>query len=62
MPDALQADSPPLSPDEMEDINDFYDDPGVTKLASLRNCLRNCMMPDAEIKVGRQIQETIQES
>ena len=39
MPDALQVDSPPLSPEEMEDINYFYDDPGDHKVGVLEELL-----------------------
>ena len=39
MPGTLQVDSPPLSPEEMEDINDFYDDPGDHKVGVLEELL-----------------------
>ncbi len=35
MSDALQVDSPPLSPEEMGDINDFYDNPEDHKVGIL---------------------------
>ena len=41
MPDTLQMDSlpPPLSPEEMEDINDFYDNPREHKVGILEELL-----------------------
>ena len=62
MPDTLQMDSPPCRLKRWRISTTFTTIQGNTRWASLRNCLRNCMMPDVEIKVGRQIQETIQES
>ena len=58
MPDTLQVDSPPLSLKRWRMSTTFTTIPRIKRLAPLRNCT----MPDVEIKVGWKIQETIQES
>ena len=39
MSDTLQVDSPPLLPEEMEDINNFYDNPEDHKVGILEELL-----------------------
>lgn len=46
MSDALQADSPLLSPEEMQDVNDFYDNPREHNVGVLEELLEE--LHDAE--------------
>ena len=41
MTDSLHADSPPLSPEEMDDVNNFYDNPADQKVGTLEELLED---------------------